>query len=433
MEVKDKEKEGFDSKGGKKEAAGEGMKEERRLSDKEVFRRVLEAVRSRKEDEEAFEELRRINRERKGEDKRRAERLGEELINECRKEKEKISLERIVKLVLEGADVNVKDNDGWTALMMAADKGHGGVVEVLIKAGADVDFQNKKYELTALIVAAENGHEKIVEMLIKAGADPFICRDHTPAYECTKNEKIKKILEKRERKRVEEVIEDVRKWKERGRKEGEKPQGLERAFMWAAARGCTELIDELIDVVNVNYKSDGITMLMIASWSGHEKIVEMLIKAGADVNATSYLGFTALMYAAENGHEKIVEMLIKAGANLDLQDNDGRWTPLMWAVARKHKEVVKTLIKAGADPFIRDDIGRTAYYLNLQVDEDKEIEEMLREYIEDVNSVLDKIDKGKGLNEEEEEMINASLRIVLRNCDKRAGRLVEWFCRSIKK
>ncbi|MEM4367218.1 MAG: ankyrin repeat domain-containing protein, partial [Candidatus Anstonellales archaeon] len=283
MEVKDKEKKKFDSKGGKKEAGGEGMKEERRLSEEEVFRRVLESVRSRKEDEEAFEELRRINRERKGEDKRRAERLGKKLIDECIQEKEEISLERVVKLVLEGADVNVQDNNnGWTALMLAAEKEHEGIVEMLIKAGAKLDLQNKDGE-TALMLAAEKEHEGIVEMLRKEGADPFIVNNKgNTAYDLARNEEIKRIIKDEEKRKVKEIRESIRKWKEEGMKEEERPKGLETVFIWAALKGNTELVKELIDLVDVNTKVSGNTALMLAAEKEHEGIVEMLLKAGAD-------------------------------------------------------------------------------------------------------------------------------------------------------
>ena len=63
--------------------------------------------------------------------------------------------------------------------------------------------------------------------------------------------------------------------------------------------------------------TSGKTPLHKASARGHDKIVELLVKNGANVNAmSSSLHETPLMYAAERGREKIVEFLIKNGAQV---------------------------------------------------------------------------------------------------------------------
>jgi len=70
----------------------------------------------------------------------------------------------IETLLFEGIDVNVKDKDGWTALMWAADKCHFDVVELLLKNGANINMKNKNGK-TAFLIAEEGMNLKIVERL----------------------------------------------------------------------------------------------------------------------------------------------------------------------------------------------------------------------------------------------------------------------------
>ena len=74
------------------------------------------------------------------------------------------------KAIAAGADVNAKDEGGWTALMFASQNGHAEIVCTLIKAGADVNAKRKD-GATALMRAALEGHTETVSTLIEAGAD----------------------------------------------------------------------------------------------------------------------------------------------------------------------------------------------------------------------------------------------------------------------
>lgn len=81
-------------------------------------------------------------------------------------------LEELVRVFLSDhvVDVNEINNIG-TALHAASSKGHVGIVEELIRAGADVNVWDK-YIDTPLQGASECGHTKIVKLLLDAGADP---------------------------------------------------------------------------------------------------------------------------------------------------------------------------------------------------------------------------------------------------------------------
>jgi ankyrin repeat protein len=77
--------------------------------------------------------------------------------------------------------VNYADDDGWTALNLAAKLNRWEVVEALIKKGADVNHENFNYSMNALMFAIYDGdyyegedreaNLKTIDLLINAGTD----------------------------------------------------------------------------------------------------------------------------------------------------------------------------------------------------------------------------------------------------------------------
>lgn len=76
-------------------------------------------------------------------------------------------------LILEGADVNARDQDGCTALTYAAKQGHLDIVAYLLGEGARADpHEDYVHFDTPLLAAIRGGHLVIVKKLIEGGADP---------------------------------------------------------------------------------------------------------------------------------------------------------------------------------------------------------------------------------------------------------------------
>ncbi|HPW58478.1 MAG TPA: ankyrin repeat domain-containing protein, partial [Candidatus Rifleibacterium sp.] len=90
------------------------------------------------------------------------------------------------------------------------------------------------------------------------------------------------------------------------------------------------------------------------------EIVDMLIKAGADVNGRIFpdrKSHTVLHIAAlHNAKPAIIDMLIKAGADVDSRNDHGS-TPLFYSIGSPKN--MQLLINAGADVNIRDGTGVT--------------------------------------------------------------------------
>jgi ankyrin repeat protein len=81
------------------------------------------------------------------------------------------SLQQVLEAIEGGANVNAKDEHGWTPLLTSVANNRDPLVSnALIQAGADVNASNQGW--TALMRAVAFGHSpEITDMLIKAGAD----------------------------------------------------------------------------------------------------------------------------------------------------------------------------------------------------------------------------------------------------------------------
>lgn len=108
----------------------------------------------------------------------------------------------------------------------------------------------------------------------------------------------------------------------------------------------------------------GATPLMLAAGSGNLPVVKVLLAAGVDVNAVDDRAWGALMKAVYNaeldrGFPDVVQVLIEAGANIEAPIAYGV-RPLMLAAGYGEAAVVQVLLDAGADFRARNDGGRTA-------------------------------------------------------------------------
>ena len=69
-----------------------------------------------------------------------------------------------------GADINIRNLDGETPLILTAHKGHNDITRLLIETGADVNLLDNSRQ-SPLYYATENGFTEIVEQLLLAGAE----------------------------------------------------------------------------------------------------------------------------------------------------------------------------------------------------------------------------------------------------------------------
>jgi ankyrin repeat protein len=93
-----------------------------------------------------------------------------------------------------------------------------------------------------------------------------------------------------------------------------------------------------------------------------ERICELLLKRGADVESRCVDGASPLMMAASLGSLSAVELLLAKRAQVDQTDCQGM-TPLMGAADRGDELIVRALLDAGADPETQNMKGHSAIAL----------------------------------------------------------------------
>ena len=98
-----------------------------------------------------------------------------------------------------------------------------------------------------------------------------------------------------------------------------------------------------------NSRLYAMTPLHAAAYNGHDAMVELLLEAGADVNAKAVGGvITPLYMACHEGNAKVANRLIDHGAEIDVHSHRGL-TALCIAASRGHAETAKVLLEKGAE------------------------------------------------------------------------------------
>uniref|UniRef100_A0A671S427 Ankyrin repeat and KH domain-containing protein 1-like n=1 Tax=Sinocyclocheilus anshuiensis TaxID=1608454 RepID=A0A671S427_9TELE len=265
--------------------------------------------------------------------------------------------ELVSVLIARGANIEHRDKKGFTPLILAATAGHVGVVEILLDKGGDIEAQSErtkdtplslacsggrqetyvktltgsKLGISPLMLAAMNGHVPAVKLLLDMGSDI------NAQIETNRNTALT-LACFQGRAEVVSLLLDRKANVEHRAKTGLTP------LMEAASGGYAEvgrvLLDKGADVNAPPVPSSRDTALTIAADKGHYKFCELLISRCVFVT----LGNTPLWLAANGGHFDVVQLLVQAGAEVDAADNR-KITPLMAAFRKGHVKVVQYLVK----------------------------------------------------------------------------------------
>ncbi|OQE08259.1 hypothetical protein PENVUL_c010G06890, partial [Penicillium vulpinum] len=91
-----------------------------------------------------------------------------------------------------------------------------------------------------------------------------------------------------------------------------------------------------------------ISPLHAAASNGLTKVVEMILRNGADINLQSFINSTPLHAAAYTGKESVVKLLLDKGAIVNARDKYN-CTAIYLALKERHKNIVELLVSHGAD------------------------------------------------------------------------------------
>ena len=135
------------------------------------------------------------------------------------------------------------------------------------------------------------------------------------------------------------------------------------ALHWAAKHENVEIAEMLLYAganVNALTRLGKFTALHLAGKTGNRNLIEILLDANADVNSKTEFGTTPIMYASLSGNPDVVQMLIEGGANVNAEESAKGRTPLMFAAAFNRHEVIKVLAENDADITATTNIFETA-------------------------------------------------------------------------
>jgi len=219
-------------------------------------------------------------------------------------------------LVEQGADINAKSYGGQTALQVATQKGHTDIVNILAGNGTDLSGQEGA---NLLHEAVSKNDLKLTEALLNKGIKPN--------------------------------------------------EGTEAPMTVAAARGNKAMLELLashggdirfggnngwtpLHAAAAGHFAPIVATILYQKYSGEDfkGCMEWLLAKGADAKAPGgYSKLTPLHVAAKNNFKPGAELLIAAGADVNAKAEFDS-TPLHWAVINDAMEIAQLLLEKGANP-----------------------------------------------------------------------------------
>jgi ankyrin repeat protein len=255
------------------------------------------------------------------------------------------NMDAVLKELEHGTPINSaasqyeQDLAGDTALHQAAARDNVTLTNLLLERDADIEARDA-LDRTPLIRAILGGAVNTAKMLMQKGASithraqgvvtPLVAAIQVP------DPNILSIL----------VENGVNLRTVSGPEQG-------NALHWAAAGGYVNAVRFLCQHISIESKDRRQrTPLIVSSEAGNSEVVEVLLNAGAQIDAKSDKGGSALAWAATHGHVEVMKLLIRHGADLNSVDQFGH-SVLFLAANFGRLSAVQLLLENGAVTDIR--------------------------------------------------------------------------------
>jgi ankyrin repeat protein len=271
-------------------------------------------------------------------------------------------LDKVKRALAKGADIAATATNGDTVLHLAVRSGEAQVVRHLILQKADVNSEDGR-GYAPLNLAAERAEEVIAGMLLAAGAHPehqIPKLKETPLITAA-HKGCEKLVERLITRRVDLNATDCNGVTAAMRAAGDSHAGC--LDMLTRAGADLELKSKTGRTAHdfahraraqkclrvLNGVGDMQATLMNACQDGTLSALKAALDAGTDINKPDQQGRIALHLAVTGGKMDIIEMLLEQKPELNVHDGNGN-TPLGNALAAKNYRAAKLLVEAGADP-----------------------------------------------------------------------------------
>ena len=318
--------------------------------------------------------------------------------------------ENALALVQNVNDVNYRDENNMSLLIVGSYRDYIDVCKTLINKGANINLQANN-GATALIMASLGGHTELAKLLLDKGASSGLkSGEGKTAYDYAKNMDIKTLLityyspvttpdqsnsgtrTGNKKQKVQGLsnnghdillllsaagkgdVEAVKNLIEKGYIIDEKSKEGFTALMIASSNKQYDMASYLLTlgaspnaITPINDKEEanvntfgwigmckdedtfsGLTPLFLAAKAGASDIILLLLSKGADINSTTGGGASALYIACQAGNIEAVKVLLESKANLDILTDFG-WSPLFVAAYKGYSDIVMLLLEAGAN------------------------------------------------------------------------------------
>ena len=224
-------------------------------------------------------------------------------------------------------DLEVRNEGGFTPLMVAAIRKNSYAIKVLLEHGANINAEDKD-GMTALMYAARYNSANEIGILLKFRARTYIGNGKSACmFAVLYNSKdvIKELLANMPSIDTEDKYNQT---------------ALSMALEGNRVFAIRTLLEHGADIEA--------KPLICAAFNNSVETITKLLENDVDIDAKDCYGYTALMWAAQNNSVDAIRVLLEHGVDTEAKNLDGR-TALLLATENCSLNVIKLLLEHGAD------------------------------------------------------------------------------------